>query len=83
MSEPNIDPNWLNTAWTWIAGIGTTAWGGWKYIDSKIGKQNDHIEKLYQNAENDRRFTRDLHDKAMDTIASNQRQIVQMLHERK
>lgn len=28
----------------------------------------DHIEKLYLAAEDDRKFTRDLHDKAMDEI---------------
>ena len=35
-----------------------------------------HIEKLYQNAEKDRAFTRDLHDKAMDRYADGQRQII-------
>jgi len=36
----------------------------------------DHIEKLYGAAEDDRRFTRDLHDKAMTEIRDGQRQII-------
>lgn len=106
MSEPNLDPNWLSTIWTWIAGIGAAIWGGWKFFDRKLGelnervdakadradvraalerldKTNQHIEQLYKAAEADRRFTRDLHDKAMDTISINQRDIMRAITEKK
>lgn len=38
-----------------------------------------HIEKLYSNAEADRKLTRDLHDAAMLEISAGQKQIIDML----
>src|SRR4051812_31993750 len=99
MATPELEPGWLSAAWAWIAGIGTSIVGAWKFIDAKLSalgarvdakadkadlaamlerldKTNQHIERLYENAEKDRRFTRDLHDKGMDTIVTNQREIM-------
>lgn len=41
-----------------------------------------HIEELYRNAEKDRALTRDLHEKAMGQIQSNQTQLIQILARR-
>lgn len=56
----------------------------WKQLDKKadrdeVKKALDHIEKLYGNAEKDRAFTRDLHDKAMSEIRNNQTEIIRIL----
>lgn len=82
----------LDELWKWLAGgAASLASGGFayhRYIDAKIGKKADkeemtralgHIEKLYENAEADRRLTRDLHDKAMERIQENQMQIVEIV----
>lgn len=98
MATPEIEPGWLSAAWAWIAGIGGSLVAAWKYLEARlekkadktdvvellkrIDKTNDHVEKLYENAERDRRFTRDLHDKGMDTIVTNQREIMTMMRSR-
>lgn len=61
----------------------------WLY--TQLGKKADkedtkkcleHIEKLYSNAEADRRQTRDLHDKAMEAVSEGQRTIIEILTRR-
>jgi hypothetical protein len=42
-----------------------------------------HFEKLYQNAESDRKLTRDLHDQQMQTQSLNMHQILQAINSRK
>lgn len=88
------DPNFLQQSWQWMAGIIGALAGGWKYVDARlerkatkeelaellkrIDKSNEHIEKLYSNAERDRErmsdgfsaIKDDMHDKfdALKTI---------------
>lgn len=89
MAEPSVDPGFWSSIANWLWGIVLAMFGvGVKHVNGKadksevaeilkrIDKSNEHIEKLYSNAEADRRFTRDLHDKAMDTIITNQREIM-------
>lgn len=45
----------------------------------RLDKTNQHIEQLYKAAEQDRKFTRDLHDKAMDTMRLNQHDILRAI----
>jgi Mg2+ and Co2+ transporter CorA len=81
--------------WKWVAGTVASTFAGLfgyhKYMDGKISKKADkddvdrsfkHIEKLYENAEQDRKLTRDLHDSAMKEIAQGQRQIIDALTRR-
>lgn len=81
--------------WKWALGAVVAGVGGFfgyhKYLDSRFGKKADkdetarcvrHIEKLYENAEADRKMTRDLHDKAMEGVRDGQRQIIEILTRR-
>lgn len=83
MATPEVDPGWLAQIGQWAAAVAAAAWSVWKYVDSKLNKTNEHIEKLYENAEQDRRFTRDLHDKAMEAIAMNHRETMRAIRERR
>lgn len=78
--------------WKWLSGgiLGAIAggFGYHKYMEGKISKKADkedvdnclrHIESLYANAENDRRFTRDLFDRAMERIQENQTEIIRVI----
>jgi hypothetical protein len=74
------------------AAIGVPIWGARTWLESRFAKKADkeavtkenanclrHIEKLYENAEEDRKLTRDLHDKAMERIQVNQTQLIDIL----
>lgn len=63
-------------------------WGARTWLDKRFEKKADrddsdrafkHIEKLYENAEKDRALTRDLHDKAMDSISKNQSELIRII----
>jgi hypothetical protein len=67
--------------------IVTPIWGFLKLWTGKADKSDTdkclkHIEKLYENAEADRKLTRDLHDKAMESVSAGQRQIIEILTRR-
>lgn len=51
-------------------------WGGIKH---RLNKHDDHIEKLYVNAETDRRLVRDLHDDAMKEIRELHRDMIEAI----
>lgn len=72
--------------------IGLPIWGARTWLDKRFAKKADkeetdkesanclrHIEHLYENAEADRKLTRDLHDKAMERIQENQTQLIGIL----
>lgn len=70
------------------ASVAMSVWGARTWLESKFSKKADkadiekclnHCERLYQNAEADRKLTRDLHDKAMEKISENQRTIIGVL----
>jgi hypothetical protein len=74
------------------AAVGGPIWAVHAYLEKRFSKKADkescsqenanclrHIEKLYENAEEDRKLTRDLHDKAMERIQHNQTQLVDIL----
>lgn len=74
------------------AAIGVPIWGARTWLDKRFAKKADreettrenanclrHIETLYQNAENDRALTRDLHEKQMDRIQQNQTQLIDIV----
>lgn len=80
---------WIATS---VASVAGALLGYHKYVDGKIAVKADksemekgfekalgHIEKLYENAEADRRLTRDLHDKAMEEVRNNQTTIIGIL----
>lgn len=63
-------------------------WGARTWLEKRFETKADkgdvekslkHIEKLYENAEEDRKLTRDLHDKAMERIQINQTQLIDIL----
>ena len=45
MATPEIEPGWLSAAWAWIAGIGATVWGGWKFIDTKFVDLHERVDQ--------------------------------------
>lgn len=70
-------------------------WGARTWLENRFAKKADradtekttnkcleHIEKLYQNAEEDRKLTRDLHDVAMKEVRENQTQLIHILAKR-
>ena len=63
-------------------------WGARTWIDKRFEKKAEksdvekclkHVEKLYENAEADRKLTRDLHDKAMEAVRGGQSEIIRLL----
>ena len=75
--------------WKWVAGslatVGGSMFGYHKYMESKIAKKADaddlkrcltHIEKLYENAEQDRRTVHECVDKLGDQIHANHVQVI-------
>ena len=77
------------------AAVVVPVWGARTWIENRFSKKADkestekatgkcleHIEQLYQNAEEDRKQTRDLHDKAMERIQHNQTQLIDILSRR-
>jgi Mg2+ and Co2+ transporter CorA len=69
--------------------VGVPIWGAKTWLDKQLSAKADkahaaletanclrHIERLYENAEEDRKQTRDLHDKAMEAISRNQSEII-------
>ena len=95
MSEPSVDPSWIQSAWQWMAAIGGSLFTGWKYVDAKLEKKADaddvktclrHIEQLYKDNERDRERAakdkedmRDFHDEAMRTINSQNTEILRAM----
>ena len=75
-----------------VFGVGVAVvapvWLAHNWLNGKFEKKAnkveilEHIEKLYVNAEADRKLTRDLHDKAMERIQENQLQIIQAVTQR-
>ena len=73
------------------AAVVAPLWKGRTWVEKRLATKADkeatdraleHIERLYQNAEVDRRQTRDLHDKAMEAVREGQRQIIDILTRR-
>ena len=85
MSTP--DPEGMTLAAKVIAAlvaVGTPITWLYSQLSKKADKEElakclKHIEKLYENAEDDRKLTRDLHDKAMESVAAGQQQIISIL----
>ena len=46
---------------------------------AEVSRCLEHIEKLYENAESDRKLMRDLHDSAMQTIQNDYHEIVRII----
>jgi len=78
--------------WKWVSGgvLGAVSggFGYHKYMESKIAKKADqeevrrclgHIEKLYENAEKDRRTVHECVDKLGDQIHSNHIEVIREL----
>lgn len=85
----------LEKVFAGLAAVGVPIWGARTWLERRFARKADkeqcekdnanclrHIEKLYENAEEDRKLTRDLHDKAMQGIADGQRTIIEMLSRR-
>jgi Mg2+ and Co2+ transporter CorA len=81
--------------WKWVAGGLVSAisggFGFLKWHQAQMARKADavdtanclrHIERLYVNAEADRKLTRDLHDKAMEGIREGQGRIIELLTRR-
>jgi hypothetical protein len=76
--------NWL---WGLLAIVGGTAWRG---LHTRIEEKADrddmqralaHIETLFDKAEDDRKFTRDLFDKAIEVQRGQHAEIVRLIAE--
>lgn len=88
MSAP--DPEGMSLAAKVVAAISAVgAPIAWLY--TQLGKKADkedvkkcleHVEKLYSNAEADRKLTRDLHDAAMKEVREGQGKIIEILARR-
>ena len=78
-----------------LAVIGTVViaplWKGRNWLERRLASKADkadtanclrHIESLYKNAEDDRKLTRDLHDKAMEAVRDGQQRIIDILTRR-
>ena len=72
--------------------IGVPIWGARTWLEKRFAKKADkeqvtsestnclrHIERLYENAEEDRKQTRDLHDRAMEAIRINQSELIRVI----
>lgn len=67
--DPSDEPSFLAKITSGSAAIVAALIGVvWNNVNRKLNKHDDHIEKLYANAEADRKLTRDLHDKAMSEV---------------
>lgn len=75
MSAP--DPDSFGFWATVVTAVATPILWAEKRLNAKADKED--IRQLYRNAEEDRRLTRDLHDKAMEAIRENQVQIIETL----
>lgn len=87
MPTPELEPSWiargLDWAWAIVSSLLVTCWSFLKADINRAHTGNtkalEHIEKLYNNAEFDRRFTRDLYDKAVETQRLQHAEIVRLI----
>ena len=88
MSAPDPDSfSWITKIAAGLAAIVSPVIWVHRRLDKKADKAEltrclDHIEKLYENAEVDRKLTRDLHDSAMHAIQENYHEIVKAVYTR-
>lgn len=83
---PEIEPSWMMKAadWAWAGVVGLIGIV-YKNVDGKVDKTTRHIEKLYENAENDRAESREnmveLERRMQDTMRLNSADIVRAIGE--
>jgi len=65
MDETSITAKMAAALATFASVLVAVTWGNLQW---RLNKHDTHIEKLYENAETDRKLVRDLHDDAMAEI---------------
>ena len=80
MSEPSIEPGILAKAVDWLwAGVVALVGIVYRTGEEKHKKAMDSIKTLFENAENDRALTRDLHEKQMNKINEVERDMMKTM----